>query len=146
MRITQGTFSYLPPLSEDQIRAQVQYMIDNGWAVAVEFTDDPHPRNTYWSMWDLPMFDVADAAAVMAEIKACRKTHGNCYIKVDGFDPSPLRQGQVLSFVVHRPTDDEKGYRIVRAEGGGQVIDYALDSYAVDHPAGERYGDGHDGR
>ena len=45
MRITQGTFSYLPDLTDDEIRAQVQYAVDRGWAVAVEFTDDPHPRN-----------------------------------------------------------------------------------------------------
>ena len=135
MHITQGTFSYLPALSDEQIRAQVQYMLDNGWAVAVEFTDDPHPRNTYWNMWGLPMFDVKDVGAVMYEINACRKAHGHCYIKVNGFDPSPLRQGQVLSFIVHRPTQDEKGYRIVRAEGEGQVIRYVLQPYAVDRPA-----------
>ncbi len=139
MHITQGAFSYLPPLTEEQIRAQVRYMIDNGWAVAIEFTDDPHPRNVYWTMWGLPMFDIKDAAAVMAEIAACRKTHGNCYIKVNGFDPSPLRQGQVLSFIVHRPTRDETGYRIVRAESAGQLIDYTLEPYAVDRPSGERY-------
>lgn len=139
MYITQGAFSYLPPLTDEQIRAQVQYMIGNGWAVAVEFTDDPHPRNIYWNMWGLPMFGIKDAGALMSEINACRKAHGNCYIKVNGFDPSPLRQGQVLSFIVHRPTQDEKGYRLLRAEGAGQVIDYALQPYAVDRPAGERY-------
>ena len=45
MRLTQGTFSYLPDLTDDEIRAQVQYALDQGWPVAVEFTDDPHPRN-----------------------------------------------------------------------------------------------------
>jgi ribulose-bisphosphate carboxylase small chain len=140
MHITQGTFSYLPPLSDEQVRAQVQYMIDNGWAVAIEFTDDPHPRNTYWTMWSLPMFDVRDAAAVMFEIAECKSGNRGCYVKVNGFDPSPLRQGQVLSFIVHRPTVDEKGYRMTRAETGGQVIGYALNPYAADQPAGKRYG------
>lgn len=138
MQITQGTFSYLPPLTDEQIRAQVQYMLDHGWAVAVEFTDDPHPRNTYWNMWKLPMFDLRDAGAVVDEVNACRRIHGNCYIKVNGFDPSPLRQGQVLSFIVHRPTRDEEGYRMVRTEAAGQLIRYALEPYAVDRPAGER--------
>ena len=48
MRVTQGTFSFLPDLTDAQIAAQVQYCLDNGWAVNIEFTDDPHPRNTYW--------------------------------------------------------------------------------------------------
>ena len=33
MHVTQGTFSYLPPLSNTQIKAQVQYAIDNDWAL-----------------------------------------------------------------------------------------------------------------
>ena len=39
MRITQGTFSYLPDLTDDEIAAQIQYAVSQGWAVAVEFTD-----------------------------------------------------------------------------------------------------------
>jgi len=26
--------------------------------VNIEFTDDPHPRNNFWEMWGLPMFDL----------------------------------------------------------------------------------------
>ncbi len=82
MRVTQGCFSYLPDLSDADIRTQVQYCIDKGWAVNIEFTDDPHPRNTYWEMWGLPMFDIKDAAAVMLELDACRKVHaGRRYIR-----------------------------------------------------------------
>ena len=76
MRITQGTFSFLPDLNDRQIRAQAQYCIEQGWAVNIEFTDDPHPRNTYWEMWSHPMFDISDAAAVMMELNACRKIYG----------------------------------------------------------------------
>ena len=73
MRITQGTFSYLPDLTDEQIKLQVQYCLDNGWAVSVEYTDDPHPRNIYWEMFGLPMFDATDPAAVMLEVDECRR-------------------------------------------------------------------------
>ncbi len=46
MRVTQGTFSFLPDFTDQQIHEQAQYCIDNGWAVSIEYTDDPHPRNT----------------------------------------------------------------------------------------------------
>ena len=49
MKLRQGTFSFLPDLDDTQIHQQVQYCIDNGWAVSLEYTDDPHPRNTYWA-------------------------------------------------------------------------------------------------
>ena len=74
MRMTQGTFSFLPDLTDDEVRAQIQYALDQGWACAIEYTDDPHPRNTYWEMFGIPMFELEDAAAVMTEIQACRKT------------------------------------------------------------------------
>ncbi len=151
MKVTQGTFSYLR-LSDDQLRAQLEWIVqprvcvdelgtetDYRLAVSIEFTDDPHPRNTYWDMWGLPMFDVEDPAAVMHEIEACRTAYPNRYIKLNAFDPSPLRQGQVLSLIVHRPPVEEKGYRLVRTEVGGQVIQYALQPYATEQPAGARY-------
>ncbi|MBW8320796.1 MAG: ribulose bisphosphate carboxylase small subunit, partial [Rhizobium sp.] len=47
MRITQGCFSFLPDLTDEQITAQVEYCLRKGWAIGVEYTDDPHPRNTY---------------------------------------------------------------------------------------------------
>jgi ribulose-bisphosphate carboxylase small chain len=46
MRLTQGTFSYLPDLTDAQISSQVEYALGKGWALGVEYTDDPHPRNT----------------------------------------------------------------------------------------------------
>jgi len=69
VRLTQGAFSYLPDLTDDQIKKQVQYCIKKGWAVNIELTDDPHPRNIYWELWGLPLFDVKDAATIMFEIQ-----------------------------------------------------------------------------
>jgi ribulose-bisphosphate carboxylase small chain len=72
MRITQGCFSFLPDLTDEQIIAQIEYCLRNGWAVGIEYTDDPHPRNVYWEMFGNPMFDLKDAAGAMMELKACR--------------------------------------------------------------------------
>ena len=88
MKLTQGCFSFLPDLTDDQITKQVQYCLANGWAVNIEFTDDPHPRNTYWEMWGLPMFDLQDAAGVMMELAECRRVYGDRYIRISGFDSS----------------------------------------------------------
>jgi len=74
MKITQGTFSFLPDLSDDEIRAQMEYALQQGWSLSVEYTDDPHPRNCYWEMFGTPMFDLHDAAGAMLELQECRKT------------------------------------------------------------------------
>lgn len=138
MRITQGTFSYLPNLTDAEIAAQIQYAVDQGWAVAVEFTDDPHPRNFLWEMWGLPMFGIADAAAGLHEVTACRAAYPEHYIRVSAYDASLGRQTTALSFIVNRPAH-EPGFRLGRQEGADRRIGYSLHAYAADQPTGERY-------
>lgn len=125
MTVTQGMFSYLPPLTDVEIAEQVQYALDRGWPVSIEHTDDPHPRNTYWSMWDLPMFDVADAAAIVAEIRRARDACGDHYIRLNAYDARLGRQTTAMSFIVHRPAV-EASYRLVRAEGADRRIGYTI--------------------
>ncbi|MGI9075800.1 MAG: ribulose bisphosphate carboxylase small subunit [Gemmatimonadaceae bacterium] len=139
MRITQGTFSYLPDMSDEQIRAQVQYCIDNDWPLSVEYTDDPHPRNVYWDLWGLPMFELRDPAAIMLEINACRKAFPDYYVRVNGYDRSLGRQTTALSFIVNRPKE-EPGFRVDRTEFTDRQMKYGIHSYATDRPPGERYG------
>ena len=103
MHLTQGTFSYLPPLADEQISAQIAYALDNDWSISIEFTDDPHPRNVYWEMWGLPMFELRDPAGALAEVRKCRETHPNQYVKVNAYDRRLGRQTTALSFIVNRP-------------------------------------------
>ncbi len=141
MRITQGTFSFLPDLTDAEITAQIQYALDNNWPCSVEFTDDPHPRNVYWDMWGLPMFDLADAAGVLAEVNACRKAKPEHYIRVNAYNASYGKQTVGLSFIVARPTE-EPGFRLERQESHDRSIRYTLHSYATDKPQGSRYTNG----
>jgi ribulose-bisphosphate carboxylase small chain len=138
MRLTQGQFSFLPDLTDDEIRMQVQYALDQGWAVAVEYTDDPHPRNSYCEMWDMPMFDLKDAAGVLLEINACREAHADKYVKVLAFDARKGFETVRMSYLVNRPAE-EPGFELVRADGPGRSVHYTLRSYATARPAGERY-------
>ena len=138
MRITQGQFSFLPDLTDDEIRLQVDYAIDRGWALSVEYTDDPHPRNTYWDMWGLPMFQIRDGAAVVYEVNACRKACPGQYIKVNAFDATRGVESMAMSFIVQRPAH-EPGFALARQEAAGRQMRYMTRSYATDRPAGERY-------
>ena len=138
MRLTQGTFSYLPDFTDEEIQAQVLYCIKNGWSVSIEYTDDPHPRNVYWEMWEKPMFDLKDAATVMNEIAECRQMFPNHYIKVNGLDRQLGRQTTALSFIVNRPKE-EPGFHLQRIEYNDRQMKYTIRSYATDQPAGKRY-------
>ena len=141
MRITQGTFSYLPDFTDGEIAAQIGYALDRGWAVAVEFTDDPHPRNVLWEMWGLPMFGLADPAGAMAEVLACRAACPGHYVRVTAYDASLGRQTTALSFIVGRPAT-EPGFRLDRQETTDRRVRYSLHPYAAGQPRGQRYAAG----
>jgi ribulose-bisphosphate carboxylase small chain len=137
-RLTQGQFSYLPELTDKQITAQIEYALGKNWALGVEYTDDPHPRNTYWEMYGNPMFDLKDASGILTEVNACRKSFPNHYIRVTAFDATQGVESVQMSYIVNRPKT-EPGFGLTRQEIGGRQIQYTVHSYATDKPEGERY-------
>ncbi|BBN07729.1 hypothetical protein Mp_4g06040 [Marchantia polymorpha subsp. ruderalis] len=69
------TLSYLPPLSQDALAKQIDYVIKSGWAPCIEFdtqgtvtregsTMPGYYDGRYWTMWKLPMFGCTDSASV----------------------------------------------------------------------------------
>ena len=115
------TFSYLPPLSEEEIIKQVDYIVRNGYTPCLEFSSPEQAYvqsvntermsggatcnyydNRYWSMWKLPMFGCTDGAQVVSEMKACTKAFPNAYIRLVAFDN--VKQVQCSLLLVHRPT------------------------------------------
>jgi len=139
VRLTQGCFSFLPDLSDEQILKQITYAISKGWAMNVEWTDDPHPRNSYWELWGLPLFDIKDPAAVMFELNEARKACAAGYIRINAFDASYGVESCVQSFIVSRPAN-EPGFYLERTDGAGRFISYTIKSYSVQaNPEGGRY-------
>jgi ribulose-bisphosphate carboxylase small chain len=124
-RITQGQFSYLPELTDAEIALQIQYGLNKGYAWSVEYTDDPHPRNTYWEMFGMPMFDLHDAAGVMLELRNCRNTFPQHYIRLMAFDSTRGVETIVMSFIVNRPAS-EPGFALVRQEAEGRTMRYTV--------------------
>lgn len=124
MRITQGCFSFLPDLTDVQITAQVDYCLSKGWAIGIEYTDDPHPRNTYWEMWGNPMFDLKDAKGVMMELETCRKANADVYIRFNAFDSTRGFETVTMSFIVNRPKV-EPTIHMTRTEVDGRSIRYS---------------------
>ncbi len=139
MYLRHGAFSYLPELGDDEIAAQIRYALLKRWPVSIEYTDDPHPRNVYWELWGLPLFDLDEPDGVLREINECRATFPNHYIRVLAYDARLGRQTTALSFLVQRPAT-EPGFRLDRTEVNGRTQRYSVHSYATEAPAGTRYG------
>jgi len=137
-RLTQGQFSFLPDLTDEQITRQIKYALEHGWAVSIEYTDDPHPRNTYWEMFGMPMFDLKDPAGILMEVNNCRKTFPNHYVRVTAVNSTRGTESLAMSYIVNRP-GNEPGFGLVRQEGEGRMIRYTVHSYATDKAEMERY-------
>ena len=139
MRLTQGCFSFLPDLTDKQIEKQIEYCISKGWAMNVEWTDDPHPRNSYWELWGLPLFDIKDPSAVMFELKEARRSCPLGYLRINAFDAGYGTESCAMSFIVNRPPG-EPGFYLERSEGPSRQIIYTIKSYSVQaNPEGHRY-------
>lgn len=93
--------TYLPQLDEAQLAKQITYLLDQGLIPAIEYTRDPRPRDHYWAMWKLPLFESRAVADVQAEINACQAAHPDCFIKLIGYDRQ--QQTRTMSLVVHQP-------------------------------------------
>ncbi|KAJ3696214.1 hypothetical protein LUZ60_001591 [Juncus effusus] len=110
------TLSYLPPLSEDSIAKEVDYILSKGWIPCLEFDEVGHVyrKNStipgyydgrYWTLWKLPMFGCTDSAQVLRELQECKETYPNAYIRLLSFDN--IRQCQSMSFIIQKPQVNE---------------------------------------
>lgn len=95
------TLSYLPPLTDQQIAKQIDYMLEQGFIPGVEFEKDPLPELHHWTLWKLPLFNARSSQDVLNEVRECRQEYADSYIRVVGFDN--IKQCQVMSFIVYKP-------------------------------------------
>ncbi len=140
-KVTQGQFSFLPDLTDEQIEAQIKYAVKHTWAVSIEYTQDIHPRNWYWELWGLPMFDtkVEETETIMREVRAAREAFPEHYIKVIAYDPTRGRQTSAMSFIVNRPST-ETSFKLDRIQGPARVNSFRMVQYKDDADVATRTG------
>ena len=96
------TFSYLPEMTKEQIRAQVAYIVSKGWNPAIEHCEPENAHGNYWYMWKLPMFGETDIDRILGEADAAHKAHPDNHVRLVGFDNYAQSQG--ASMVIYRGT------------------------------------------
>ena len=94
------TFSYLPQLSADEIRAQVQYIVNQGWNPAIEHVEPSGAMRNYWFRWKLPMFGEQNVDTILAELEACHREYPANHVRLIGYDNYTQSQG--TAFIVYK--------------------------------------------
>ena len=139
MRVTQGAFSFLPDLTDEQIHEQVQYCIDNGWAVIARVHRRPAPPEHL--LGDVGPPDVRQSRTPPPSSTSSTSAASCTATATSACSPSTRRPGWEsvrLSFIVNRP-EGGAGLRLERQESDGRRIRYTIQSYATDRPEGARY-------
>lgn len=95
---TLETFGFLPKMSEQEVHAQIAYIIANGWTPSIEHEHPSRSTNHYWTMWKLPFFGERDLNRVVAELEACHRNYPDHHVRLLGYDNYSQTQGS--SFVV----------------------------------------------
>lgn len=95
-----GTFSYLPAMTPERIRKQVEYLVAQGWTPAIEHVEPENMSRGYWYMWKLPMFGATDAEQIFAEARSCHEGNPRNHVRLVGYDKR--RQTLGAAMVVYR--------------------------------------------
>ena len=95
-----GTFSYLPELTAEELRKQVEYIVAKGWNPAIEHTEPENAVSNYWYMWKLPMFGETNIDAIFREVEQCKSANPGNHVRLIGYDNYKQTQGTAM--VVHR--------------------------------------------
>ena len=155
------TMSYLPPLSDREISAQVDFLVNSGFTPCIEFAAEnegfvssdscirfsggstvTYNDNRYWTMYKLPMFGCTNSQEVLREIQLCKQLFPGTYIRVVGFDN--IRQVQCAGFLVQRPSSALPLERrsVAGNMGGGYGGNQGYDQGFGGNQGGSGYGAG----
>lgn len=94
------TFSYLPAMSKEDIKKQIEYLVSKGWNPAIEHIEPQYLMDSYWYMWKLPMFGETDVDRILAEADACHKANPDNHVRLIGYNN--FTQSQGASMVIYR--------------------------------------------
>ncbi|XP_057951104.1 ribulose bisphosphate carboxylase small subunit, chloroplastic-like isoform X1 [Malania oleifera] len=107
------TLSYLPPMTQEALAREIDYLLRSGWIPCLEFElqhgfvfrehnkSPGYYDGRYWTMWKLPMYGCTDSSQVLKELEEAKKAHPNGFIRIIGFDNK--RQVQCISFIAYKP-------------------------------------------
>jgi len=92
--------SYLPPMTADEIRAQINWVMQNDWDCIIEHVEPARASEGYWYMWKLPLFGIRDVDAVLREADNCGAENPSHHVRISGIDK--IKQTMGFSLVTRR--------------------------------------------
>ena len=77
--------SFLPPLNETQVAAQIGDILKKELLPIIEYAEEPNNNDIYWSTWPLDAEEL-DINHIMAELKNCSRNNLYYSIRLSGYN------------------------------------------------------------
>merc|ERR1711972_396932 len=109
---------------------QIKYGLEQCWVPAIEYSSFPHPRNYFWEMAGLPLFEMSGPNAEEEILDYCEAVvelakDTRQYVRLCFYDNTRGTETCVSSFIISRP-NEELSFCLDRLEGAGRNISYTI--------------------
>jgi len=109
------TFSHLPPLSQQQIEAQILNCLRQGMICTIEYSEAPNSADFYWRQWPIPPAKInpatgraepLSASHIAHQIESCARRNPYAFIRFSAYNPQT--RGTSLSFIAKTPQEGQQ--------------------------------------
>lgn len=113
MPLRPETYGYLPPLSNQQVEAQVQHALSMGYIPHVEYTEMANSAEFYWKNWQLKPMRLdpvgkptpLTASQVLNHLESCGRRHPYATVRFAAY--CPRTRTTEMAFVVKTPDEGQ---------------------------------------
>lgn len=99
----QESFSFLTPLSTNDVQAQIENILKQGWMPIIEYAEDATLEDFYWNLWPVPRQDEVNLKWVVSQIEACSRRYPFAHVRLSGYNTQ--KREFALNFIAKAPME-----------------------------------------
>ena len=112
MPIRFETFAFLPPLSNQQIEAQITKALNSGWVPHVEYAEQPNSADFFWRIWPLKPTRIEitgkgqlTSSQILNQIESCARRYPFNFVRFCAY--SPQTRMTEMAFICKTPQEGQ---------------------------------------
>jgi len=95
------TYSFLPPLTPQQIDAHIDQILERHLVPLIEYNDTVNHTHNFWHMWHLPKGAAPTKLLIKKMLGQCAANNPAAYVRLSGYNRQ--KRTNSISFIVHAP-------------------------------------------
>ena len=95
------TYSFLPPLTPQQVDAHIDQILEQKLVPMIEYNDTTSHTHNFWHVWHLPKGATPTKLLIKKMLGQCAQNHPAAFVRLNGYSRS--KRQNTISFIVHAP-------------------------------------------